>query len=394
MTRDSTPQKGQIHKGPAMGAPLKSLVPGYKPVSSIPAKFETILFTGSREKKGFSVESRRFADTDNDRPGPGAYHAQATVQQAESIGKKGFGPLVSQSRRFSDRVCYTGPGPADYRGGKQGAAMEDKGFSRAPVTSAFQERCASSRLPLDRDAPHLGPGVYEADGVTRTGGRLDYGRGPGASSAFKNSTGHEFIGSGNPEAPASTSYDLGDPWDRARSLPRGAMSRAGTSSFGGGGHGGASVGSMATNLDTLLFGAQTGAPKHDPGPGPGTYDLQDFASIRSKLARHEHRASPQFQPLESSSPHRLHAKQLLISAGAKVAHDYLAPSHPPLHVRSPPKGAISVFRSRSAGHEEAMDQHAYATAANAPGPAYYQPPGVLRKSFHRNAKQHYITMAS
>ncbi len=67
MAKESDTRKGQIHKGPVT-APLKS-VPGYKPVSSIPAKFETILYTGAREKKGFAVESRRFGESDNDNPG-------------------------------------------------------------------------------------------------------------------------------------------------------------------------------------------------------------------------------------------------------------------------------------------------------------------------------------
>ncbi|KAG2494537.1 hypothetical protein HYH03_007304 [Edaphochlamys debaryana] len=249
---------------------------------------------------------------------------------------------------------------------------------------------------METAAPHLGPGTYEPGNVTRTGAKLDYLSRPGAGavSAFKNSVGHELILLGNMEAPPSTSYDLGDLWDR-RSLSRGAASRRGTSSFGtGGGRGGASVGSMAPTLDTLLFGAPAGGGKPDTGPGPGAYELQDFASIRAKLSREGARPSPPFQPHDSAPKRPYGGKQMLVSPSEKVAHDYLSPSHPPLHGHSPPHGISSPFRSRSAGHQEFVDERAYAASANAPGPAYYQPPAMLRKSHHKNATQHYTTVAS
>ncbi|PNW74694.1 hypothetical protein CHLRE_12g486700v5 [Chlamydomonas reinhardtii] len=383
MAKESDTRKGQIHKGPVT-APLKS-VPGYKPVSSIPAKFETILYTGAREKKGFSVESRRFGDTDNDNPGPGSYNSTPTPlheSKVESIGKKGYGPMASGARRFENRVYYTGPSPGDYR---RQQALEDRSFSRASTSAAFQDKSTAPRVPIERDLPHLGPGAYDSTGVTRTGNRVDYLSRPGASSAFKSSGGHELILAGNLEAPASTSYELGDPWEKNKLLSGKGGSRGGTSSFGaGGGRGAASVGSMATNLDTLLFGAPVAAGKPDAGPGPGAYELQDFASIRSKLSRQGQRPSPAFQFPEHSQ--RPGAKQVLVSAGDRVAHDYLSPSHPPLGSRSPPKGVSSPFRSRSAGHAESMEQRSYAAAANAPGPAYYQPNTALKKSHHRNAK--------
>ncbi|EFJ50734.1 hypothetical protein VOLCADRAFT_120594 [Volvox carteri f. nagariensis] len=436
MAKEGDANKGHLHKGP-VSAPLKS-VPGYKPVSSIPAKFETILYTGPREKKGFSTESRRFMDPDNDLPGyvraplapqrypspfpstaafsqvkpvfpyylhfmtqpsllcrPGSYNSQPPSldrPKPESIGKKGLGPMASQSRRFSDRVYYTGPGPTDYR--RPGAAIEDKSHSKAFVTSAFQEKTTTSLVPLDRITPHLGPGAYDSSAITRTGAKVDYTSRPGATSAFKNSTGHELILSGNLEAPASTSYELGDPWAQTGTRGGGGSARVGTSSFGtSAGRGAASVGSMAATLDTLLFGAPSAAAgKPESGPGPGSYELQDYASIRAKLSRQAQRPSPVFLTADSSPP-RQQPRQILVSAGEKVAHDYLRPSHAPLHSLSPGKGVSAPFRSRSAGHEEVIDQHAYTVSSNAPGPAYYQPPTAIRKSFHKNAKQQYMTVA-
>ncbi|GFR46463.1 hypothetical protein Agub_g8039 [Astrephomene gubernaculifera] len=393
MAKEGEQRKGQLHKGPVT-APLKS-VPGYKPVCSIPAKFETILYTGPREKKGFSAESRRFQEPENDLPGPGSYNSQPLPldqTRPESIGKKGFGAMVSQTRRFSHRICYTGPGPADYI--KHKPAVDGKSFSKAAVTSAFQDKSASSLVPLDRGAPHLGPGTYEGAGITRKGDRVDYTSRPGASSAFKATGGHELILAGNLEAPPPTSYDLGDPWDMTHPLSRGG-SRMGTSSFSGNaGRYGGSVGSMAATLDSLLFGAPSAAAaKPETGPGPGAYELQDFASIRAKLSREAHRPSPQFLTPENAAAQRRQSRQVLASTSEKVAHDYLEPTHAPLHSHSPPKGVSAPFRSRSAGHEEVIDQRSYAASANAPGPAYYQPPTVLRKSFHRNNKKNYMTLA-
>ncbi|KXZ49913.1 hypothetical protein GPECTOR_19g364 [Gonium pectorale] len=301
--------------------------------------------------------------------------------------------MVSNTRRFSDRVCYTGPGPAEYM--KTGAAaLEDKSFSRAPVSAAFHDRTASSVMPLDRMATHVGPGAYDgAAAVTRTGARVDYLSRPGASSAFRGG-GHELITCGNMEAPPSTSYDLGDPWARTHSVGRGG-SRMGTSSFGTGARGAASVGSMAATLDSLLFGAPaSAAAKPDTGPGPGSYELQDFASIRAKLSREANRPSPQFQvPENGEAAQRQGPRPVLVSTSAKVAHDYLSPSHAPLSTTNPPRGVSSPFRSRSAGHEEAIDQRSYSTSSNAPGPAYYQPSTAIKKSFHKNSKKHYVTIA-
>ncbi len=47
--------------------------------------------------------------------------------------------MVSKSRRFNDRVYYTGPAATDYR--QAGGLLEDKkAFSRAPVSAAFQDK--------------------------------------------------------------------------------------------------------------------------------------------------------------------------------------------------------------------------------------------------------------
>lgn len=130
-------QQGRLHKGTAT-APMKS-VAGFKPVNSIPSKFETVLFTGPREQKGFLSEAKRFNDGEHDLPGPGSYGQplERTLEyQHDSISKKGYGPMVSRSKRFSTKVYYTGPGPTDYR--RRDAALQERSFSTAAVSAAFQ----------------------------------------------------------------------------------------------------------------------------------------------------------------------------------------------------------------------------------------------------------------
>ena len=46
--------------------------------------------------------------------------------------------LVSKTKRFDTKVHYTGPGPADYK--RRDAALQERGFSTAAVSAAFQSK--------------------------------------------------------------------------------------------------------------------------------------------------------------------------------------------------------------------------------------------------------------
>jgi hypothetical protein len=90
-----------------------------------------------REKKGFGSVSRRFVDLETDNPGPGTYdHLESSLQsKPESIGKKGFGPMVSNDKRWKQkRGGYTGPGPGEYTLSDND---QEKYFNRAQSTSMF-----------------------------------------------------------------------------------------------------------------------------------------------------------------------------------------------------------------------------------------------------------------
>eukprot|EP00472_Partenskyella_glossopodia_P007584 CAMPEP_0197539402 /NCGR_PEP_ID=MMETSP1318-20131121/62598_1 /TAXON_ID=552666 /ORGANISM="Partenskyella glossopodia, Strain RCC365" /LENGTH=415 /DNA_ID=CAMNT_0043098111 /DNA_START=73 /DNA_END=1320 /DNA_ORIENTATION=- len=129
--------------------------------SSIPSKFETILFLGQKEAKGFSSGATRFKEPINhDVPGPGAYKPEMvlrTSQSRESFSRKGYGNLASKTGRFnSDRpTYYPGPGQNNPRYSKQ---------------SIYSNRSPSYRNCFSRNAPRfpskkmgdtLGPGHYD-----------------------------------------------------------------------------------------------------------------------------------------------------------------------------------------------------------------------------------------
>jgi len=81
--------------------------------ASIPSRFETVLHHGATENDGFGSAASRFRAYDNDTPGPGKYLANSSsstfVWNPElkgSISKKGYGGLVSNTNRFSNRAMY------------------------------------------------------------------------------------------------------------------------------------------------------------------------------------------------------------------------------------------------------------------------------------------------
>lgn len=93
----------------------------------------------------------------------------------------------------------------------------------------------------------------------------------------------------------------GDPWANSSSTASGSRSPScgGTSSFGAGSsRGGANIGSMVTDMNKLIFGDHAPVSVPDTGPGPGQYELQDYASIKRSIAKGAARASPPFAAVD------------------------------------------------------------------------------------------------
>ncbi|MEW5298642.1 MAG: hypothetical protein WDW36_001737 [Sanguina aurantia] len=387
------PKLGILHKG----SPPTKNAPGVKGVSSIPAKFETVLSVGPRERKGFGSERKRFIGAEQDTPpGPGSYDRGLTMGLAHgSMSRKGYGPMVSVGRRFrTERAYYTGPGPCEYA--SRGAHPSPSDFNRSPATSAFHSRGSTSAVPVDPGSESSpGPGSYNWNDTTRTGRSLDYLARHGATSAFR-ARPHQSMTSVNLDSPSPTAYTMADPWDprstRASLLRSGPSSRAGTSAFAGGPR---SPAGATASLPALLYGADAPDAKPDPGPGPGSYELNHFDTIQAGLGKGFGRMSAPFHIPES------------VDRFGRLRRAPATPNSLPGHVRSPlptpfdvpssssssaptspTRMATASFKSLTAGHAEFSDLQ---TASRpAPGPAFYRPKAQpQRQSFHINARKRY-----
>ena len=86
--------------------------------SSIPYKFETILYHNTN-RKGFGQSAQRFFASEDLQPGPGQYNPPTTgfdKGMAPSISKKGLGNgfVSKSSRMLYSGFVNTGPGPGHY----------------------------------------------------------------------------------------------------------------------------------------------------------------------------------------------------------------------------------------------------------------------------------------
>ena len=86
--------------------------------SSIPYKFETILYKNNNPK-GFDASSHRFFSVEEMNPGPGTYNTKTVADNSDSLpsySKKGLGNgFVSRTQRvLYQNFSNTGPGPGSY----------------------------------------------------------------------------------------------------------------------------------------------------------------------------------------------------------------------------------------------------------------------------------------
>uniref|UniRef100_A0A7R9W1N2 Uncharacterized protein n=1 Tax=Chlamydomonas euryale TaxID=1486919 RepID=A0A7R9W1N2_9CHLO len=371
------------------GSPSKHLQPssmyqsadGAKPVSSIPAKFETILYTGPREKKGFLSEGPRFGDTSTDIPGPGTYgQTPSLVFQKDSIGKKGYGAMVSEVKRFKKGTLYTGPGPGVYN-------------SRPPSSSIkFSKKCANFQKPAfvgsAKPENKPGPGAYHAESTTHTGRQLAWEKASNAGSraAFK-ATPHSLILSGCKESPPPTKYNAIDPWAAGSSFNTASSrtpSKAGMSSFAG-----RSVSSSLGPADPAMYLMDPKEkPKQDTGPGPGSYDMQSFGSIERKLAKVTGKPSATFQASEFTDRFGAPVASALPGGDSIVPDGAQTRSAHARHISGPAKGVGAAFQSETPSRSEYTAKD---LEGRAPGPAFYSPDKMpARKSFHMNARNNMV----
>ena len=137
--------------------------------SSIPYKFETIIYR-NENPKGFGTVSQRFTAHEDQAPGPGSYISDLNQSMRGSsvpvsLSQKGYGNgfASSSSRKLYDGPLKGGPGPGAYN-------IKDKPFQITKLdstTSSFISTKTDTTVPIyKKDTP--GPGYYNADKLNTT----------------------------------------------------------------------------------------------------------------------------------------------------------------------------------------------------------------------------------
>lgn len=137
---------------------------GRNTASSIPSKFETVLFHGQKEVRGFNQQSQRFDRRIKQEhvPGPGAYSRNSTFtsKSPESFSRKGYGSFASNAQRFRQPRPTYYPGPGEH----------DVLRVALPSTVPSHRNVFAStvpRIPVQKQNPELGPGHYSTSSPTR-----------------------------------------------------------------------------------------------------------------------------------------------------------------------------------------------------------------------------------
>jgi len=161
---------GSLYRGSTSHAYTK------KTISSIPSKYETVLYPQENStKKGFGSKGFRFATKISNNPGPGAYYDGAKVINkslhftSDSFSKKGYGNgFVSTCNRFriDNYHSYQVPGPGSYK--IHGLILSNKKFFapgsvsekyKCKLTSSFVQH--KEKRKVDKQRYNLGPGSYD-----------------------------------------------------------------------------------------------------------------------------------------------------------------------------------------------------------------------------------------
>jgi len=103
--------------------------------ASIPTRYSTYVINNSEDRKGFTSKSKRFQQTFNDSPGPGAYQTYEGSSNP-SFGKKGTGGFASRSARMPRFSVKSSPNPTSYELSRELTDRRD--FNKQYSRNSFQ----------------------------------------------------------------------------------------------------------------------------------------------------------------------------------------------------------------------------------------------------------------
>ena len=368
--------------------------------ASIPSKFETTLNPNARERKGFGGQAPRFSDEAVvDQPGPGYYASNtgtSLLKKSDSISKKGYGNLASQTERFpiystvgGTRLSIT-PGPGAYVAtGHPSGASEMRTSSFAGPVSTFSKYGGAGRR-LDTANPFLatmpGPGSYAPEVSSTKGSRIVAGKAAFHSGTQRMATpassrNKATVGPGSYQLPSAFG---GSGQSQARGLPTAAF-RSTTDRNAAG----------TKIVDSLSMGEMSGATPWERGgvsdfravevrPGPGHY-----APAPDVTAGHHPRTSGNFR---TGNVDRFGVPLVPLRVNV-VENPGPGSYNPPAQIQDKRKDP-AIVRSVSSSFfmsNEARDKWNETSAATANvDPSKYKPARVGKKSFHLNVKGSWV----
>ncbi|CAJ1417460.1 unnamed protein product [Effrenium voratum] len=127
--------------------------------SSVPTKYQTVLYRDNLERKGFACRAPRFVAREREAlPGPASYVPDPDMDPAHApVSARGKGPFASRSPRWvhpSKLHGYVPPGPGAY-------APEDGAASPSSPSAAFSLPGPGNPAKYYAE-PEPGPGAYDA----------------------------------------------------------------------------------------------------------------------------------------------------------------------------------------------------------------------------------------
>uniref|UniRef100_A0A4W4H910 O(6)-methylguanine-induced apoptosis 2 n=1 Tax=Electrophorus electricus TaxID=8005 RepID=A0A4W4H910_ELEEL len=248
--------------------------------SSIPTKYQTVVINNA-ERKGFNSQSKRFTENINENPGPGSY-------LSPSFSMKGTGGLASKALRAGRRPQRGIPGPDAYN--LQSSLLRKNDFGRG-LSRTFRPPIAIKAVASLQKTPapnqyNVSYAAVQADSVVS------------AKAAFVSKTRRNVIFAGSEKGPSPCHYSVKDTATQtgpkvlvscfksnsARIQPLADRQVPGPGAY-------SPYQAPEPVQRTILprrhyLGISAPAmplPKEPPAPGPGHYDVVDYAGPPKSL---------------------------------------------------------------------------------------------------------------
>ncbi|KAG1685392.1 hypothetical protein DVH05_013374 [Phytophthora capsici] len=319
-------------------------------VSSIPSKYETVLYRDPNERNGFGNRTTRFGDCENELPGPGQYYKPPTFVRSTvdsgSVSRLGYSTgFVSKSKRFNEQVKLVVPGPGQYQPNRDDRKTQNKkhgmsSFVNTPKRSNNQT--PNSTVPGPGDYNIAQPSSAYAHNVSK--------------SVFSSKTSRGWQIS--TEVPAPGQYE--NPIQLGRSLQN---HRSPQSIFK------SSVSRLGSDATFT--------------PGPGAYNAEDAESaLRYDWVAKAH-SSAAFRTGNTDRFGRLPGK--IVPDGELGPGTYEVSTLADNLAQK--QGSASVFKSKTS-RTEGVGGHSQKRSV--PGPAFYHPVNPEKRSHLLNANKKWL----